>query len=593
MSGHRKVLVTGATGAVGRLVVAQLLEAGSAVRALARDPATAALPDGVEVVRGDLSDPGTVPTALDGVDGVFLVWPFAGVEGLTEVLAAVAGRARRLVYLSSAAVRDHERRAERLIARSGLEWTVLRPHAFAANALSWAEGIRSGAVVREPYGAAAAPVVHEGDIAAVAVRALLGEGHAGAIHELTGPESLTRAEQARIIGEVIGRPVRWEEATVGEARQRMSARGWPAEAVDGVLRAQAGAVTDPLPPTDTVERVTGAPARTFRRWVTDHADAYRAPVTAEALRAPMTAVRIHGYGPVDVIRSEVVPRPVPGPGEVLVRVAATSFNPSETALRAGRLRDVLAVPLPYTLGWDVSGTVVEVGGDVRGFAVGDRVLGRLDGGGAAAEYVAAPVGVLAKAPASVDPAVAAAIPVAGLTAWQALFDHARVTAGQRVFVNGAGGGVGLFAVQLAKHVGATVVATASGRSRAAVRAHGADLIVDYTTTPLGDALGGPVDAVVNLAAITPESAAGLVRLVRPGGVVVSIATPVEPPADGSVGAVHVIARNDVAQLTAIVGLVDAGRLALDAVEVRPLADLPLVHRESEAGRTHGKIVLRV
>ncbi|MFI7361029.1 NAD(P)H-binding protein [Streptomyces sp. NPDC050149] len=275
MSGHREVLVTGATGTVGRQVVVQLLEAGTPVRALARDPEAAGLPDGVDVVRGDLSDPNTLPTALEGVEAVFLVWPFATAEGMPTVLDMAAKHARHIVYLSSVAVRDYEQQAERLFAQSGLEWTVLRPHVFAANALSWAEQIRSSGVVREPYGAAAAPVVHERDIAAVAVRALIGDGHAGAVHELTGPESLTQAEQARIIGEVTGCPVRWEEAAPKAARQRMFARGWPAEAVDGILRAQARMVTDPLPPTDTVEQVTGTPARTFRTWVTDHVDAFR------------------------------------------------------------------------------------------------------------------------------------------------------------------------------------------------------------------------------------------------------------------------------------------------------------------------------
>ncbi|MFF2076773.1 NAD(P)H-binding protein [Kitasatospora sp. NPDC058162] len=276
MSRHRQVLVTGATGTVGRQVVAQLVEAGASVRALTRVPEAAGLPADVDVVRGDLSDPRTLHTALEGIEAVLLVWPFAEAEGMPTVLEMTARHARRIVYLSSVAVRDHEQQAERLIAQSGLEWTVLRPHVFAANALDWAEQIRSGGVVREPYGAAAAPVVDERDIAAVAVRALIGDGHASAVHELTGPESLTRAEQVRIIGEVTGRPARWEEAAPEAARQQMLARGWPAEAVDGILRAQARMVTDPLPSTDTVEQVTGTPARTFRTWATDHADAFRA-----------------------------------------------------------------------------------------------------------------------------------------------------------------------------------------------------------------------------------------------------------------------------------------------------------------------------
>lgn len=304
----------------------------------------------------------------------------------------------------------------------------------------------------------------------------------------------------------------------------------------------------------------------------------------------MKAARIHEYGDASVIRYEDVPRPAPGPGEVLTRVAASSFNPSEMALRSGLLRSILPLNLPYTLGWDVAGTVVEIGSDVHTLAVGDRVVGRLDGGGAA-EYVAAPADTLVPAPVAIPLANAAAIPVAGLTAWQAVFEHARITPGQRVLVNGAGGGVGGFAVQLAKHAGAQVIATASPRSAAAVRQLGADQIVDYSASPVNDAVERPVDTVLNLAAINPSEAAALIPLVRPGGVIVSIATPIEPPTDASVSAMHMVARNDVNHLAALVKLVDAGTVRLDIDSSRPLADLAAVHRDAEAGHTRGKTIL--
>ncbi|WP_308209043.1 zinc-binding dehydrogenase [Actinoallomurus purpureus] len=582
MARLRKVLVTGATGTVGRQVVAALADAGAEVRALARDPEAARLPAGVQVMGGDLSEPDTLHASLAGVGVVFLVWPFATAEGVTAVLDVVAEHARRVVYLSSAAVREHEQQVEQLIEGSGLEWTFLRPHVFAANTLRWAGQIRVEGVVRAPYGAAAMSPLHERDIAAVAVHALTGHGHAGAIYELTGPESLTQAEQVHIIGEVIGRPVRWAEVSPETARQQMLARGWPPAAVDGILGAQAEMVTEARLATSTVEEVTGAPARTFRTWVTDHAGAFG---------DTMKAARIHEYGDAGVIRHEEVPRPVPEPDEVLIRVAAASYNPSDAALRSGFLQAVLPVDLPYTLGFDVSGTITQVGSDVGAFTVGDRVVGRLDYGGAAAEYVATPADALVKAPATISLADAAAIPVAALTAWQAIHEHAHLTVGQRVLINGAGGGVGLFAVQLAKHTGATVVATASGRSAAAVRTYGADQIIDYTRTPIADALDGRVDAVINLAAISPEAAAELVLLVRPGGVIVSIATPVETPADAQVTAVHFVARNDLKQLTEIVELIDTGALIVDVSESHPLADLALVHRKSEAGQTHGKITI--
>ncbi|WP_049566185.1 SDR family oxidoreductase [Nonomuraea sp. SBT364] len=276
MPGQRRILVTGATGTVGRQVVAQLLETGAEVRALTRDSESAGLSDGVEVVRGDLTDPDSLQASLKGVEAVFLIWPFATAEGMPAVLEVVAAQARRIVYLSSAAVRGHERQAEQLIGRSGLEWTFLRPHAFAANALRWAEQIRTEAVVREPYGAAAMPPLHERDLAAVAVHALVGDGHIGATYELTGPEILTQAEQVSIIGEVIGRPVRWEETSSQTARQQMLARGWPPAAVDGILRAQAEMVIEPRATTATVGEVTGARARTFRTWASDHAGEFRA-----------------------------------------------------------------------------------------------------------------------------------------------------------------------------------------------------------------------------------------------------------------------------------------------------------------------------
>jgi NADPH:quinone reductase-like Zn-dependent oxidoreductase len=372
---------------------------------------------------------------------------------------------------------------------------------------------------------------------------------------------------------VIGYPVRWEDACPEDARRRMLARGWPPEAVDGILRAQAAMTTGPAPVTTTVEDVTGAAACTFRSWVVEHSHAFR---------VSMRAARIHAYGGPDVIRYEEVPLPAPGPGEVLIHVAATSFNPSETALRAGMLQGLVPVTLPYTLGWDVAGTVAAVGPGVTTWSRGDRVIGRLDVGGAAAEYVAAPCDILAVAPTTIPLPDAAAIPVAALTAWQALFEHANITPGQRVLINGAGGGVGGFTIQLAKHAGATVIATASARSAAAVRSLGADQLVDYTAGPMPSG----VDAVINLANISPGAAADLAALVRPGGAAVSIATPLP-----SSTATHFVARNDPRQLAQIVALVDAGHLIVDIAESHPLTELASIHGRSEAGQTRGKIIL--
>jgi uncharacterized protein YbjT (DUF2867 family) len=279
------ILVTGATGTVGRQVVSQLLGTGTAVRAVTRNPRAAGLPGGVDVVRADLAVPNTLNECLDGVETVFLVWPFLTAEAAPAVLEVVSRHARRIVYLSSMGVRDGVQRQtdqinqfhaeiEHWIERSGLEWTFLRAGGFAANTLEWAPQIRAEGVVRAPYGAAARSLIHERDIAAVAVRALTGDGHGSATYVLTGPQVLTTIEQVGTIGEVIGRSLRFEELPPEAARQQL--RTWlPPSGVDGVLTLWAKMVTEPEPVTFTVEEVTGVPARTFRQWAIDHADDFR------------------------------------------------------------------------------------------------------------------------------------------------------------------------------------------------------------------------------------------------------------------------------------------------------------------------------
>jgi uncharacterized protein YbjT (DUF2867 family) len=275
------ILVTGATGNVGRQVVSQLLGRGAQVLALTRNPESAVLPREVDVVRGDLTAPATLYGQLDEVEAVFLVWRSLGADA-APFLNRVAKHARRIVFLSSAAVReDVEEQTdpigkahadiERLIERYGLEWTFLRPGGFATNALWWwGPQIREGDVVRWPYGAAAAAPIHERDIAAVAVRALTEEGHGGAKYVLTGPESLTQVDQVQTIGEAIGRALRFEEISPEAGRQQMLAL-MPALAVDMMLDYWARMTTEPALITDTVVEITGAPAHTFCQWAIDHA----------------------------------------------------------------------------------------------------------------------------------------------------------------------------------------------------------------------------------------------------------------------------------------------------------------------------------
>ena len=272
------ILVTGATGRVGGQVLAQLPRDG--VRALVRDPATATLPDGVDVVRGDLSDPTTLDAAAKGVDSVFLVFPTMRADPVAaEVIAALTRHARHVVYLSAAGVAEQHdgtgiigshARLEHLIEESGAEWTFLRPSGFAANTLMWAEQIRAGDVVRWFHGAATRSLIHEYDIAAVAVRALTEDGHADARYHITGPGQLTQVEQVHAIGQAIGRPLRFEQLTSEEAVRDLFA-GMPSGIAGSIVDGHAEMVRHPEPVTSTVLDITGTQARTFAQWATDHA----------------------------------------------------------------------------------------------------------------------------------------------------------------------------------------------------------------------------------------------------------------------------------------------------------------------------------
>jgi len=283
MTEQPKILVTGATGTVGRQVVSQLLDTGSDVRALVRDPDSADLPGGVELLRGDLSDPASLAAALDSVGAVFLVWPFTSPEAATDiapgVVEMIAEQGRRIVYLSADAAGGKPEsfwaKLERLVQHSAAEWTLLRPTGFAKNTLMWAEQIRTDGVVRWPYAEAARSLIHEADIAAVAVRALTQDGHTGQTYVLPGPETLTQTEQVHAIGEAIARPLRFEEISPDEARPGLVAALGDEAFADGALHAWATFVTQLERVTSTVQEITGTPARTLREWAADHADDFR------------------------------------------------------------------------------------------------------------------------------------------------------------------------------------------------------------------------------------------------------------------------------------------------------------------------------
>jgi uncharacterized protein YbjT (DUF2867 family) len=281
-----RILVIGGTGTVGRQVLSRLAATGAQVRALARNTGAARLPAQVEVVRGDLTLPETLDGCLDGIDAVFLVWT-APAAAVAPALERIAKHARRIVFLSAPIKTAHPlfqqpnplramvEQIERLIETSGVEWTFLRPGMFAANALSWwAPQIRVGDVVRWPYLAAPTAPIDERDIAAVAVRALCEDGHAGAEYVLTGPQSLSQFEQVSTIGRVIGRSLRIEEISPEEAQRELLRIG-PSAAVDMLLRAWAAAIGQPAYVTSTVAAITGTPARTLVDWATDNAGEFR------------------------------------------------------------------------------------------------------------------------------------------------------------------------------------------------------------------------------------------------------------------------------------------------------------------------------
>jgi uncharacterized protein YbjT (DUF2867 family) len=279
----RRVLVTGATGQIGREVVAQLRETGVGIRAMTRNPHSANLPADVEIVGGDLSAPDSLDACLNGVDRVFLVW-IAPLAAAVPAIERIAAHARQIVLLTSPHRTPHPffqqpngMRAihagiEQLIEASGLGWTFLRPGPFAINCRNWwGPQLRNSDVVRWFYADAATAPVHERDIAAVAVRALCDEGHDGREHVLTGPASLTQREQVGIIGDAIGRPLQFEEISRESAREQMLAMRFPAAVADMLLDAYAAAVGHPALVTSSVFDVTGIPARSFRDWALDHA----------------------------------------------------------------------------------------------------------------------------------------------------------------------------------------------------------------------------------------------------------------------------------------------------------------------------------
>ena len=309
----------------------------------------------------------------------------------------------------------------------------------------------------------------------------------------------------------------------------------------------------------------------------------------------MKAVRIHEFGGLDSLRVEDAPTPEPREGEVLVRIHAAGINPVDWKTCAGEgVASRLEDPFPFIPGWDVSGVVEGLGAGVADFQAGDAVCGMVRwhwGGGGYAQYVAAPAADLVAKPHTLDDSQAAGLPLAALTAWQALFDTAGLQTGQTVLIHAAAGGVGHLAVQLATWQGAKVIGTASARNHAFLRELGVHHTIDYNETRFEEA-AKDVDVVLDCVGgeIQERSWGAL----KPGGMLASIRG--RPDAEQAeahgVRAQHVSVHTEQAQLRAIAGLANEGRLRVHVHETLPLDEVRKAHEMSKTGHTRGKLVLR-
>lgn len=310
--------------------------------------------------------------------------------------------------------------------------------------------------------------------------------------------------------------------------------------------------------------------------------------------ATMKAVRIHAYGGPDVLAYEDARRPEAAKSELLIEVHAAGVNPIDWKVREGYAKGWLNHRLPLIPGWDCSGIIVETGDSAGGFKTGDEVYGKLDTehDGAYAEYAIAHPENIAFKPKTLDHVHAAAVPIAALTAWQSLFDLAKLSKGQTVLIHAAAGGVGHFAVQFAKWKGAWVMGTASGRNAEFVKKLGADMVVDYTSKKFEREVG-VVDCVLDT--MGGEVLNRSLHVLKKGGIVVS--TLEEPLAENltryGVHAAVVIAKANSKQLEEIAGLIDAGHVRPAVEKVLPLESVREAHNLSQTGHVRGKIVLKV
>jgi len=304
----------------------------------------------------------------------------------------------------------------------------------------------------------------------------------------------------------------------------------------------------------------------------------------------MKSVRIHDYKAAPVL--EDVSVPVVGADQVIVRINAASLNPLDVKLHSGMMHGYFPLPFPYTLGTDFAGTIEQVGANATRWKKGDKVAGRVDptSGGALAEFVVVPAAYLAAAPKSLSLEETAGLPTAAGTAWQALFEIADLKRGQTVLIHAGAGGVGSFAIQLARAAGARVIATASSTGLDIARRLGADQVIDYTAGPFEEKLA---DIDVVLDTIGGETQQKSFGVMRAGGILVATAMP--PDEDlakaHNVKAVFVFHQSDAGRLAKVVERIDAGTLKVLVDRTVPLADFADAFQYQASGRARGKIIL--
>jgi len=317
-------------------------------------------------------------------------------------------------------------------------------------------------------------------------------------------------------------------------------------------------------------------------------------VGEERTHSTMMAWRVHEFGSPETMKFERVPRPEPSPGEVLVKVAAAGVGPWDAWIRSGK--SALPQPLPLTLGSDLSGEIVAMGSDVAELRVGDQVYGVTNPQfvGAYAEYAVASAGMVSNKPTSLTHVEAASVPVVAVTAWQALFDHAQLKAGQTVVIHGAAGNVGSYAVQLAHHAGVQTVVTASTGDISVVRDLGANRVVDYRTQRFEEEVRD-ADAVIDL--VGGETQTRSIQVLRRGGKLISAVSRPDQDLAKRYGVEASFFLVDVTSqyLTKIARLIDGGKLRTNVGAVLPLADAREAHLMLEHVRPQpkGKIVLDV